>query len=159
MVIPTKICRFCGEESQPYYRLIQRQYACSKLDCQRIRQKVNQIDWLEQHFNYYKNLYQDYGKAWNQNHPGYHKKYRHRRNARQQNHQNRLASVTAPFHLVTWVLWGKRKLTCWSLQLAHGTTIYFIKAQNVVVLLLQLWLKEEFNFLISYKLTQLEPRW
>jgi hypothetical protein len=138
MAITTKICRFCGEEFQPYYRLIQRQYACSKPDCQRIRQKVNQIDWLERHPNYYKNWYQDYGKAWYHNHPAYQPKYRHRRNAMQQNHQQRLASVTAPFHLITWVVWGKRKLTSWSLQLTNGTTIYFIKAQNVAVLPLQL---------------------
>jgi len=133
MAITTKICRFCQEEFQPYYRMIKRQYACSKADCQRIRQKLNQIDWLERHPDHYNQWYQDYGKAWYQNHPDYHKKYRQQQNRLKQYNQKQLASVTAPFHIVTWVVQGKRKLKSWSLKLTNGTTIYFIKAQNVAV--------------------------
>jgi hypothetical protein len=72
-----KRCLFCRRSFTPHPKVKDRQYACRRSDCQRIRQKRNNIDWLERYPVNYKDWYQDYGKAWNQNHPDYQRQYRH----------------------------------------------------------------------------------
>ena len=72
-----KRCCFCKLPFTPHPKVKERQYACRRSDCQRIRQKRNHIDWLERHPVDYKDWYQDYGKAWNKNNPDYQRQYRH----------------------------------------------------------------------------------
>ena len=72
-----KRCRFCERPFRPHPKVKDRQYACRRPDCQWIRQKQNNIDWLEQNPVNYKDWYQDYGKAWNKNNPDYQRQYRH----------------------------------------------------------------------------------
>jgi hypothetical protein len=72
-----KRCCFCKRPFTPHPKVKDRQYACCHFVCQRIRQKRNHIDWLGRHPVDYKDWYQDYGKAWNQNNPDYQRQYRH----------------------------------------------------------------------------------
>ena len=76
-----KRCRFCQRKFQPHPKVGQRQWACSRFECQRARQKHNQIDWLERNPVDYQKWYQDYGKAWRQKHPDYQRNYRNRKRA------------------------------------------------------------------------------
>lgn len=72
-----KRCLFCRRSFTPHPKVKDRQYACRRAVCQRIRQKRNHIDWLERFPVDYKDWYQDYGKAWNQNNPDYQRQYRY----------------------------------------------------------------------------------
>ncbi len=74
-----KRCRFCKRPFTPHPKVKDRQYACRRAACQRIRQKRNNIDWLERYPVNYKDWYQDYGKAWNKNNPDYQRQYRHKK--------------------------------------------------------------------------------
>jgi len=58
------------------------QYICSDYDCQRLRQKLNHLDWLERNPVDYKLWYQDYGKAYRQRHPDYQRQYRQQQKKR-----------------------------------------------------------------------------
>ena len=71
-----KICKFCHTPFQPHPKVKDRQYACGKLICQLIRQKINQIECLAKNPVDYEEWYQDYGIEWNQKNPDYQKQYR-----------------------------------------------------------------------------------
>lgn len=71
-----KRCRLCQNVFSPDPKVGQRQWACSRPECQTLRQKLNHIDWLERNPVDYKKWYQDYGKAWRQKNPDYQRNYR-----------------------------------------------------------------------------------
>lgn len=78
----TKRCVLCYRLFEPHPKVGKRQRVCSDPACQRLRQKLNHLDWLERNPVDYGRWYQDYGKAWRQAHPGYQQQYRRRNKAR-----------------------------------------------------------------------------
>ncbi len=55
-----------------------RQWACTKPECQRLRQQKNQRDWFAKNPGYYHGRYED-TKTWLKDHPGYLKNWRLKR--------------------------------------------------------------------------------
>jgi chromatin segregation and condensation protein Rec8/ScpA/Scc1 (kleisin family) len=77
-----RVCQICSQVFKPHPKVKDRQKVCSRFECQRLRQKLNQMAWLERNPVDYKKWYQDYGKAWQQNHPGYYRDYRKQKQAK-----------------------------------------------------------------------------
>ena len=61
-------CRFCRRWFQPDPRLGSRQYACSRAECQAVRQKANERAWLDRHPGYFRGREAAH-RAWRQAHP------------------------------------------------------------------------------------------
>jgi len=74
-------CLLCNRLFEPHPKVKERQRVCSNPTCQRLRQKLNHLDWLERNPVDYARWYQDYGKAWRQSHPDYQQQYRRRNKA------------------------------------------------------------------------------
>jgi hypothetical protein len=68
-------CRFCRELFFHDPRLKERQIACSKPECQRLRKKANQEDWLARHPGYFSGRYFN-TKTWRQEHPEFQRQWR-----------------------------------------------------------------------------------
>lgn len=68
-------CRICGKLFKADRRLKKRQYACSKIDCQRIRQFGNVKDWYAGNPDCLK-YRQELTRQWFRNHPLYSRKRR-----------------------------------------------------------------------------------
>ena len=68
-------CLLCHRFFTPHPKVKQQQ-VCSEYQCQRLRQKMNQIDWLERNPVNYKQWYQDYGKEYRKKYPNYQRLYR-----------------------------------------------------------------------------------
>ena len=71
-----KRCRICKKYFVLNPKVEKRQYACSRYECQRIRQKINHISWLKRNPVNYNQWYQDYGKNYRKKHPNYQRLYR-----------------------------------------------------------------------------------
>jgi hypothetical protein len=89
----TKICIICKEHFVPHPKIKYRQKVCSGYDCQQLRQKLNNLDWLERNPVDYQEWYQQYGKVWQQSHPHYQREHR-KRGAEQAENKNRKATTT-----------------------------------------------------------------
>ena len=74
-------CILCHQFFTPDPR-IKNQNVCSSYLCQRLRQKLNHLDWLERNPVDYKQWYQDYGKSYRQRHPNYQRQYRQQQKKR-----------------------------------------------------------------------------
>ena len=76
-----KQCRLCQRAFVPHHKVKERQEVCRRLECQRLRQKLNHQEWLERNPVDYQKWYQDYGKTWRQQNPDYQRCYRQRKRA------------------------------------------------------------------------------
>ena len=74
-----KRCIICKQVFMPHPKVKSRQKACSRFECQRIRQKINQIQWQMRNPPDYRRWYQDYGKFWRLKNLDYHRQYRQKR--------------------------------------------------------------------------------
>jgi hypothetical protein len=74
-----KQCVLCQNFFQPHPKVKDRQRVCRREDCQRLRQKLNQRDWLRRNPVDYKIWNQDYGQAWRRQHPDYWRQYRRKK--------------------------------------------------------------------------------
>lgn len=77
-----RVCRLCNRWFVPHPKAQTRQRVCGEDDCQQLRQKLNQLDYLERHPVDHQTWYQDYGKAWRQKNPDYQKQYRQQKQAK-----------------------------------------------------------------------------
>lgn len=78
----TKKCLLCKEPFKPHVKVKERQKVCSRPECQWLRQKLNQLDWVERNPVDYQKWYLDYGRAWRQKNPDYQQNYRKQKKAR-----------------------------------------------------------------------------
>jgi hypothetical protein len=83
----------CHQFFQPYRTVKTQQWVCRRLECQLLRKKLNQLDWLEKHPVDYEKWYQDYGKAWRQKNPNYQQRYRERKKAKQKARQSQASAA------------------------------------------------------------------
>ena len=74
-------CLLCHKFFSPNPK-VKDQNVCSNYDCQRLRQKLNNLDWLKKNPVDYKLWYQDYGKAYRKRHPDYQRQYRQKKKKR-----------------------------------------------------------------------------
>jgi hypothetical protein len=74
-----KQCVLCQNFFQPHAKVKDRQQVCRREACQRLRQKLNQRDWLRRNPVDYKTWNQDYGQAWRRQHPDYWRQYRRKK--------------------------------------------------------------------------------
>jgi len=74
-------CILCHKFFIPNPR-VKNQNVCSDYYCQRLKQKLNHIDWLERNPVDYKQWYQDYGKAYRRQNPNYQRQYRQQQKTR-----------------------------------------------------------------------------
>lgn len=65
-----KVCILCNLPFFPNPK-VKHQDVCSLYECQRLRQKLNQLDCLERNPVDYEQWYQDYGIPYRQKHPNY----------------------------------------------------------------------------------------
>jgi len=91
-----KICLLCKQLFTPHPNTRTRQQVCERQACQLLRQKFNQVAWLEAHPVDYKTWYQDYGKDWRQKNPDYQKQHRQRKRQAQP-HPPRQTTATQQF--------------------------------------------------------------
>ena len=82
-VLSEKRCALCQNLFQPHPKVKDRQRVCRRDDCQRLRQELNQRDWLRRNPVDYKIWDHDYGQAWRRQHPDYWRQYRRKKRKKQ----------------------------------------------------------------------------
>ncbi len=150
-------CLLCHKLFTPHPR-VKNQNVCRDHACQRLRQKLNHLDWLERNPINYKQWYQDYGKAYRQRHPDYQRQYRQQQKKRSAKYEVK-DSTTSQMMMPLFKAYQSEKKEALTSEISNRKTVtttekkeqlthcfILLKAKELSVLPLFAEKKEELTF-------------
>ena len=94
-----KRCLFCGRFFCPKKQVGKRQISCLRPECQKKRQKAQQVKWRKANPGYFQGRYA-YLKEWRKANPGYQKRWRAKNTAKRAGEIQTLVSDVTPINTI-----------------------------------------------------------